>query len=99
MRITQSILEQTLTFHLSGRLDSLSSSDLQEQLISALDQYQQVILDFEHVQYISSAGLRILLMAQKTANRTQREFMLTGVSQMVGEILEQTGFSEMIKVK
>lgn len=99
MLITESKQERALTFHLTGRLDSLCSSDLQERLISAFDRYEQVILDFEQVQYISSTGLRVLLMAQKTAAGTHKKFMLINVPEMVGEVLRQTGFSEIIEMR
>ena len=83
---------------LNGRLDTVTSPELDETINTELEGVTDLTLDFAGVDYISSAGLRVLLRAQKkmAAVGTMK---LVGVSPMIMEILEITGFNEILSIE
>ena len=88
----------TLTLMLEGKLDTTTAPQLQDALMSALDESQEVALDFTQLVYVSSAGLRVLLMGQKAANANGASMRLCGVSQEIMEVFEMTGFADMLTI-
>ena len=86
-----------LTVSIEGRLDTTTAPELEAELKGALDGIAELVLDVSAMDYISSAGLRVLLSAQKTMNR-QGEMKVTGVSEMVMEIFDVTGFSSILNI-
>lgn len=88
----------TLTVKLEGRLDTTTAPELESELSRNLDGIKELNFDFTDVEYISSAGLRVLLYAQKTMNQ-QGEMKLSGVSDTVKEVFEVTGFSDILTVE
>ena len=92
MTITDVKEESSLTLKLAGRLDALSAPELEEALARDTEGVTQLTLDLEELAYISSAGLRVLLKAKKQF-RGPEAFRLTGVNEIVREILDVTGFS------
>ncbi|MCR4751907.1 MAG: STAS domain-containing protein [Eubacterium sp.] len=90
--------QDTLTIFLEGRLDTTTSPDLEEMLKGSLDGVTNLILDFEKLEYISSAGLRVLLSTQKVMNK-QGEMKLIHVRNEVIEIFEVTGFLDILTVE
>ena len=87
-----------LTFGLSGRLDTTTAPQLQADLLPAFDEAAEIVLDFAELAYVSSAGLRVLLMGQKTANSKGASMSLTGVSPEIMEVFEMTGFADMLTI-
>ncbi len=87
-----------LTLALGGRLDTATAPQLQEVLIPAFDEAEDVVLDFEKLAYVSSAGLRVLLMGQKEAKKKSGSLALRGVSEDIMEVLEMTGFADMLTI-
>ena len=88
--------ETTLTVALGGRLTTTSSTDLLEAL--HLDGITNLIMDFEKLEYISSAGLRILIMLQKKM-QTQGSMKLIHVNEMVREVLDMTQLSGYLTIE
>ena len=82
---------------LSGRLDTNTSPQLEEELKTALDGKDELTFDLSALEYISSAGLRVLLSAQKTMNK-QGSMKVTGANDDVKEIFEVTGFDEILNI-
>ena len=89
---------EKLSIKLSGRLDTTTTPKLVAELKQSIDGVKALVFDFGEVEYISSAGLRVLLAAQKVMNR-QGEMKLTGVNADVMEIFEITGFSEILTIE
>ena len=85
-------------FTLGGRLDTITSPELEKELKDSLDGVKSLVLDFEGLSYISSAGLRVLLSAQKIMNR-QGEMKITHVNDTIREIFEVTGFTEILTIE
>ena len=98
MTINKQSEGEKLTLTLSGRLDTNTSPALEAELKHSVDGVKELIFDFSDVEYISSAGLRILLAAQKVMNR-QGSMKLTGVSADVMEVFEITGFSDILTIE
>ena len=98
MVITEKKEGDLLTLVLEGRLDTTTAGSLQEALIPAFDTAKDISLDFSAIDYVSSAGLRVLLMGQKKALATGGKLSLKGVSEDVMEVLEMTGFDEMLTI-
>ena len=89
---------ERLTLTLSGRLDTNSSPALEAELKQSVGGGKELIFDFSGVEYISSAGLRVLLAAQKVMNR-QGSMKLIGVNDDVMEVFEITGFSDILTIE
>ena len=88
----------TLTLALEGRLDTTTSPDLEEALAASLDGVTALVFDFAKLDYLSSAGLRVLLSAQKRMNR-QGTMKLVHVNDAVKEVFEITGFADFLTVE
>ena len=98
MTIIKTQNDTALTLKIEGRLDTVSSPQLEQELQDSLPGITDLILDFENVEYISSAGLRILLMAQKVMNR-QGQMTVTNVRAEVKEIFDITNFSDFLTIQ
>ena len=98
MMIFQEKKGDALTVTLEGRLDTTTAPALENTLKDSLDGVNELTLDFAELEYISSAGLRVLLSAQKIMN-SQGSMKLKNVNEIIMEILEVTGFSEILTVE
>ena len=88
----------SLTIALTGRLDTVTAPELEGALKDSLDGVTKLVIDLEKLEYISSAGLRVLLAAQKMMN-LQGEMKVTHVSEVVMEVFEVTGFSDILTIE
>ncbi len=84
-------------FTLEGRLDTTTAPELEKALREKMPELTELTLDFAKLDYISSAGLRVLLSAQKIMNK-QGSMTLTNVNETVMEIFEVTGFSDILTI-
>ncbi len=89
---------EKLTVSLVGRLDTTTAPQLEEELKASMDGVKELVLDFSNLEYTSSAGLRVLLSAQKVMN-TQGEMKVTGVNEIIGEIFDVTGFADILTIE
>ena len=87
-----------LTVMLDGRLDTVSAPDLDAVVKNELLGVDTFILDLKKLQYTSSAGLRVILIAQKTMNK-QGKLILKNVSEAVMEVFEMTGLSDLLTIE
>ena len=83
---------------IEGRLDTTTAPELEKAINNEGDELKNLVLDFKGVDYISSAGLRVLLTAQKKMN-AQGSMELINVSEDVMDILEMTGFADILVIK
>ena len=86
------------TVALTGRLDTTTAPELEAQLRALLPETSVLVLDFTALDYISSAGLRVLLVAQKEMNKKKGQMSLTHVNESVMEVLEVTGFTDILTI-
>lgn len=87
-----------LTVALSGRLDTTTSPMLESELKTSLDGVSELFFDFKKLEYISSAGLRVLLSTQKTMS-SKGSFVILNVHPDIMEVFEITGFSDILTIK
>ena len=87
------------TFKLLGRLDSNTSQSFEKRLMDAIsDGAKNVIIDFKELDYISSAGLRVILKATKTIKRQDGKIMLCSMQDYVKEVFEIAGFDSFLPI-
>ena len=85
-------------FALEGRLDTNTAPELEKELKDCFDGLTNLTLDFEKLEYISSAGLRVLLSAQKIMNQ-QGEMKVVHANETIMEIFEVTGFTDILTIE
>ena len=98
LNINKNLEDGKLLFELEGRLDTITAPDLEKDLMSSLEGISELVLDFEKLDYISSAGLRVLLSAHK-ATAGKAEMKIVKVNEIIMEIFETTGFSEILNIE
>ncbi len=98
MEITKTQDGSTLTITLAGRLDTSTSPQLEETIESSLDGINALAFDFTDLDYISSAGLRVLLSAQKKMNAAGT-MVVKNVCEPIMEVFEMTGFADILTIE
>ena len=98
MNIIKTLDGASLLIKLEGRLDTPAAPELDQVLKASLSGVSDLCFDFSQLDYLSSAGLRVLISAQKTMNR-QGRMKLTHVNDMLMEIFEVTGFSQFLTIE
>lgn len=98
MTITSTQEGTTVTLAIEGRVDTNTSPALQDAILKAFQSAKKLILDFAQVPYISSAGLRALLIGQKTAAAKGAAMELKNVSKDVYAVLDSVGFAKLLTI-
>ena len=98
MTINKSVTGTTLTVEVEGRLDTMTAPELERVLKDSLQGITELIFDFDALAYVSSAGLRVLLSAQKIMNK-QGSMVIRNVCEMVMEVFEVTGSPDILTVE
>ena len=98
MKIDQLKDGTTLTMKVSGRLDTMTAPQLESEITGHLDGITEFIMDFTDLEYISSAGLRVLLVTSKMMKGKGR-FVIRNINETVREIFEVTGFLDILTVE
>ena len=98
MTINKSSDKPNLKFSIQGRIDTNTSPELDKAVNESIDGVTNLIFDFEKVEYISSAGLRVLLSAQKKMNK-QGTMKVINVGDAIMEIFEVTGFIDILNIE
>lgn len=99
MNIIVTDCESYIRLMVDGRVDTNTSPQLQQAILNAFQRNKDIVVDFLNVPYISSAGLRALLIGQKTATSKGGSMKVTNVSETVMNILEMSGFSKILKIE
>lgn len=98
MTINKNVNGNELVIALEGRLDTTTAPQLDEDLKTSLNGIQDLVFDFSKLEYISSAGLRVLLSAQKVMNK-QGSMVIKNVNEEIHEIFEVTGFVDILTIE
>lgn len=98
MTIEKITKDNELTIVLSGRLDTTTAPQLETELKQNISGVTELVLDFTGLEYLSSAGLRVLLSAQKVMNR-QGSMVVKNVNETIMEIFEITGFVDVLNIE
>ena len=98
MTITTNLNGKALEIALEGRLDTMTAPDLEAELNKTMADADTLTLDFSKLEYISSAGLRVLLSAHKVMS-SKGGMKITNVNEIVQEVFEVTGFSDILTIE
>lgn len=98
MKIEMNRNETELTVVLEGRLDTMTSPELEERLEPEFEETEMLIFDLQKLEYISSAGLRVLLSALKVMQE-QGEMVIRNVNSVVMDVFEVTGFIDILNIE
>lgn len=98
LNIEKTAKENELTIVLTGRLDTTTAPELEQELKASLDGVSVLIWDMAALEYVSSAGLRVLLSTQKIMNK-QGSMKVTHVSPEIMDIFEVTGFADILTIE
>lgn len=98
MTINKTLNGSTLELKLEGRLDTNTAPELEKTIKDSLDGVTDLILDLGELEYLSSAGLRVLLSTQKIMNK-QGSMVVKNVNETIMEIFEITGFSDILTIQ
>jgi anti-anti-sigma factor len=100
MNITVNICESEgkAELGLFGRLDTTTAPGLQKEIMEQIEAGRSVTLDFKELKYVSSAGLRVLLMGEKAAKAKDKSMKLINVSADIMEVFDMTGFTNVLNI-
>jgi len=98
MTITTKLNDKALEIALEGRLDTMTAPELEAELNKTMGNAETLTLDFSKLDYISSAGLRVLLSAHKVMSG-KGGMKVTHVNEIVQEVFEVTGFSDILTIE
>ena len=98
LNITKNVENGKAVFKLEGRLDTVTSPDLETEFREIAESLTDLTFDFEGLEYVSSAGLRVLLAAQKVMSR-QGTMRVIHVSEAIMDIFDVTGFSDILTIE
>ena len=98
LNINKALDGDKLNVALEGRLDTTTAPQLEGELKASLNGVKEVVMDFSKLEYISSAGLRVLLSAQKIMNK-QGEMKVIHINDTISEIFEVTGFADILDIE
>lgn len=98
MNINKAKNDKELTLALTGRLDTITAPSLEAELKESLNDVTALIFDFAELEYLSSAGLRVVLLAQKIMNK-QGTMTIKNVNETIMDVFEVTGFSDILTIE
>lgn len=99
MTIETKVTDGNLYVKVRGRLDALTMPQLEEALMPKLSGIRNLILDFERLSYISSAGLRLLLKIQNVLDEENGKMTIRNINEIVSDVLEVTGFIDFLNIE
>ncbi|MCH5258610.1 MAG: STAS domain-containing protein [Lachnospiraceae bacterium] len=98
MNISKTVDGTSLSIALEGRLDTTTAPQLDEELKNSIGDCTTLVIDFKELEYLSSAGLRILLSTQKVMNK-QGKMIIRNVNETIMEVFEMTGFVDILTIE
>ncbi|MGN0343789.1 MAG: STAS domain-containing protein [Lachnospiraceae bacterium] len=99
MNISETRSGDVIQIKIDGRVDTTTSPQLQNAILQAFQKGSKLVLDFSGVEYVSSAGLRALLIGQKTANSKGGSMTLVHVAEAVLQVFKMSGFSGILHIE
>ena len=88
-----------MTLTVEGRIDTITSQDLDKEINDEFGNFDSLIMDFTNLEYISSAGLRVLIATQKKLKAEDIPFVIKNVNDSVGEIFRMSGFDKILTIE
>ena len=98
MDITKNVAGEEATVALAGRLDTVTAPELEKELAEILPNVKSLVLDFAQLEYLSSAGLRVLLNTQKIMSKVGK-MVIKNVNDIIMDVFDMTGFSSILTIE
>ena len=99
MNIIKDYNGKELTLSVEGRIDTITSQELDKEIQTEIGNFDSLIMDFANLEYISSAGLRVLIATQKKLKSENIPFVIKNVDDSVKEIFRMSGFDKILKIE
>ena len=99
MKITKNYNEKDLLMSVEGRIDTITSQELDKEINSEIGNFESLTLDFADLEYISSAGLRVLIATQKKLKASDIPLVIKNINDAVREIFRMSGFDKILKIE
>lgn len=99
MQITKSYNDKELTLSIEGRIDTITSKDVDDEIQNEMGNFDSLIMDFTDLEYISSAGLRVLVSTQKQLKPDNIPMVIKNSNDSVNEIFRMSGFNKILKIE
>ena len=99
MNISKNYNEKELTLTVKGRIDTITSKELEKEINDEIGNFDSLILDFTDLEYISSAGLRVLIATQKKLKADNIPFVIKNINDTINEIFRMSGFDKILKIE
>ena len=99
MKVSKNYNNKELTLTVEGRVDTITSKDLGKEINAELGNFDSLIMDFTDLEYISSAGLRVLITTQKKLKAENIPLVIKNVNDTVNEIFRMSGFNKILKIE
>lgn len=99
MNIIKNYNNKELTLTVEGRIDTITSQELDKEINEELGNFESLIIDFTNLEYISSAGLRVLITTQKKLKPDNIPFVIKNVNDAISEIFRMSGFDKILQIK
>ncbi len=99
VKITKIYDEKDLTVAVDDRIDTITSQELEKSLNDEIDNVTSLTFDFTNLEYISSAGLRVLIATQKKLKQKNVPMTITNVNDIINEIFRMSGFDKILEIK
>lgn len=98
MNINKEYNEKELVMSVEGRVDTITSQDLEKEINDEIGNFDSIVLDFEKLEFISSAGLRVLIATQKKLKKDDIPLVIKNVNATIKEIFRMSGFDKILKI-
>ena len=98
MEITTEQKEKYNLLNVNGRLDSTTATEFEKELIPMLDEAKENVVDFKELKYISSSGLRVLLVAAKKLNASGKKLTIVSMQEHIKEVFDISGFTGLFNI-
>lgn len=99
MEINKNYDDKKLIMEVTGRVDTITSQDLEKSINEEIGKFDSLTIDFEKVEYISSAGLRVLIATQKKLKKDNVPLVIENVNDTIKEILRMSGFDKILEIQ
>ena len=99
MNILKDYNEKELTLTIEGRIDTITAQELEDEVNNEISNFDSLIMDFANLEYISSAGLRVLIATQKKLKAEDKTLTIKNVNDAVNEIFKMSGFDKILDIE
>lgn len=99
MEIEKKYNDKELTIEVGNRIDTVTAPDFENDIMDEMGKFDSLILDLEKLEYISSAGLRVLVLVQKKLQPEGIPFVIINVNDTIKEIFSMSGFDKILTIK